>query len=135
MRDRQLISVGDSGLLILPQVATPMPLGPWRLVQKEVSQDEFLPHVELKVATMGSWKTHDVVQWYMHRPWYLIDVRLKLELYNSKTSWVMEVEPWYSKPLEFEYHGESVQDKTLIGLTQHKFYVHTCEKYDKDMLE
>jgi len=133
---RQVLDTGRTGVLILPLTHERMQLGEWRLVRKELIEDDndvYMPHVELKVGVEGSWNTDKIVRWYMHRPWYMIDNRLRLELHNVHARWEIEVEPWDSTcyPLEAEYITGRVYPEAM-GSACHKFYVHDARRFDKD---
>jgi hypothetical protein len=135
--NRQVLDTGRTGVLILPLTLERFELGEWRLVRKELigdSNDVYMPHVELKVGVEGSWNTDKVVQQYMHRPWYLIDNRLQLELHNIYHRWNLEVEPWDSQcyQLEPECSTGRVYPEAM-GSACHRFYVHDVQKFEKEL--
>lgn len=131
---REILDTGRIGVLILPLTQERLELGEWRLVRKELitnSDDIFLPHVELKVGVEGSWNTDKVIHLYMHRPWYLIDNRLRLELHSARCRWDLEVEPWDSKCFQLEPDLRQRVWPEAVGSAFHKFYVHDAKKIEK----
>lgn len=131
---REVIDRGRTGVLILPLTRERMELGEWRLVRKfpiEDSNDVYMPHVELKVGVEGSWNTDKIVRWYMHRPWYMIDQRLRLELHNLYARWELEVEPWDSQCFQLEPDCSGRVWPEAIGSASHRFYVHDANKFEK----
>lgn len=131
---RTVVDTGRTGVLILPTTHERMELGEWRIVRKELiaQAHDVLPHIELKVGVEGSWNTDKIIRWYTHRPWYLIDHRLRLELHNYRHRWELEVEPWDSEcfPLEPECGTGRTQPEGT-GSSFHRFYVHVAQKYKK----
>lgn len=129
---RKVIDQGCAGVLIVPQTNERIELGEWRLVRKEpIEADNYMPHIELKVGVEGSWKTDKIIQWYMHRPWYLIDQRLQLELHNIHRRWELEVEPWDSQCFRLEPDMTGRVWPEAIGSASHRFYVHEAVKFEK----